>query len=198
MTTFFVNGINDSAAGTTDRCADYCKIVLGMNTVKLRYETTYWWQTRNRARWYATANLLLDQMRQYDRPWSVVGHSWGCSLIAAMLNHAGPDEKLDAVVFFNAALNKNWQFPLRGRPGRFDRMTVVRNPHDAATWIAGKFPFDHPFGRMGNYGYCAKADPRIVNKVLEFKNRWNSHNPFKEPRLLKASGVLIQNAVEGV
>ena len=154
-----------------------------VDTIPLRYDPVRWWQTRNLHRVYSIAHDLMAEMRMYPKPWHLVGHSFGCYLIAAILNHT--DEDIESCTFFDGALNRDWIFPR----GRFERIVNVHNQYDVALFLAMLQPF-HPWGGIGKVGYSGQDD-RVINIKMNFWHGPHRHNPFSTPGLLRQSAEIV-------
>ena len=185
---FTVTGINDSAKGSVDKLGLFMRSVYDIEVVPLRYSPVKWYQTRNLHLVYSIAQDLLRECRSYPQPWHFVGHSFGCYLIAAMMNHT--DKNFESVTFFDGALNNNWLFPL-GR--RFDRLVNVHNHYDFALLLAMMQPF-HPWGGIGRTGYKG-FDNRVTNLEMNFWHGRHRHNPFSTPTLLRRSADIVKDNV---
>jgi hypothetical protein len=174
------NGINDSAAGTTDLYAAELRY-LGYQVQPLRYSTVKWHQTRSLGLQYGIASDLLDQIEPGS---DIVAHSFGCLLVTRMMELAG-SYPFRNVLFLAPALDTDWIFPREG----FRRMDVYFNRHDFAVRIAAKFPFEHPWGGMGAYGYSGPVRNDIHNHAIhEWAGIRGSHsvyfNPYQMARIL--------------
>jgi len=190
---FTINGIGDSAAGTTDKLAAFLKTQHDLDVVPLRYKPVSWRTARDRTRMYETAGQMIRVMTTYDGPHHIVGHSWGCGLTAAILNHA-PDGFVESCTLFNAALDRDWVFPLS--PERFDRITNVWNPCDFALFLGKMLGRWHPFGGLGSEGHHPKRpDDRITDIEMRFSNTKHSHNPFSDPDLLWTAAQIVKETI---
>lgn len=173
-----INGINESAATTTDRMAVALE-ALGFSSRKLFYPTRYWYSTRNRLLQYQDALGMLKQLPA--GPVDVIAHSWGCLLAARMMELGGTD-LFRYVFLFAPALDHDWVFPIRA----FRRMWVVHDPHDKAVWAARLFFKGwHPWGDMGRVGYQGIDDHRIENLTdpTHGVEQFNHSHYFRTPRL---------------
>lgn len=167
-----INGINRSAAHTTNRLATALQ-ARGLHVQHLTYPTRRWWETRNRRNQYMDALGMLRQLPA--RPVHVVAHSWGCLLTARMMELGGTGIFRN-VFLFAPALDRDWVFPLEA----FSRLHVIYHEQDRAV-LAARLMFLgwHPWGDMGRTGYRGE-DPRVVNvqdttKRPAFWRRMHSH-----------------------
>lgn len=174
---FTINGINDSAHDTTDRMAQGL-VGRGHTVHRLRYPVVRFYSMGNRQLQYEYADELLHKVLQAGQGTdSIVAHSFGCLLVARMMELAG-SFPFSQVFMYSPALDREWSFPMSGAR----RVYVVHNPKDRAVLYA-KYLFRNPVGPMGRYGYKSPktsfAIPVVTNREIRatFKGQ-RPHNAY--------------------
>lgn len=166
---YLVNGINASAAHTTDRLADWLERAGCLDVHRLTYPVTTWRTSRNRTKQYTDATRLMDQVdavqarpEHAGKDRHLICHSHGCLLGERMMELAGTDA-FSTVTLYAPAMDRVWTWPREA----FDKMCIIHNKHDSAIGWAGVLPCWHPWGRMGKAGWLPSDPPGYDYRITQ-------------------------------